>query len=622
MRNMPATKRISSGFTLVEMLIIAPIVILFIGGFVSLLVALTGDSLKRHAQNIMTYETQAALEDIETNAAKATSFLMTTGTLQDKQGKGDTGGTAFTNTSSGAPDTLIFTSPATTKNPYDATRGLVYTGSGTCDSTKPVYAYTSVYFVNSSGTIYKRTILPTGSTCATPYQQGSCSEAIMSSSPPAYCQVKDEQLLSDVTDFSVQYLDSSGASIASSNATEAKAVNISISTSKSVAGKVVSYTGSSQSAAQGLARITNLATNPSFENNTTGWNALGGSTFTQDASWSVTGSKSALLTASSGSNDSAAQLGGYDNATFAIQPNTTYTLSAYGKIVSPGTGTPIGNGSRQVTFWVNNGSTYTVYRGNQIENTAGATGRSSVTFTTPSTITQSFIRLYFGYTGGSMQWDGVMLSSSGGTYTYADGNSNNWAWNGTANNSTSTGPPLTTNLHTNPSFESNISGWGQSAYASTARVTGSTLAGNAYFRISRSAAGDAYAYYTAPTVPPPNSAYTLSFWAWADANVTVTDPLMFRTNNDGACCANIATKSGQTLTTAPTKITLSGITGSNPTSGLQIILRATPTIGQNVYYDGFMMVEGSSSYNYADGSSANWAWSGTANNSTSTGPAF
>ena len=235
------TNKQSSGFTLVEMLIIAPIVILFIGGFVGLLVALTGDSLKRHAQNIMTYETQAALEDIETNAAKATSFLTTTGTLQDKQGKDNTGGTPFTNTTSGAPDTLIFDAPATTANAYSDTRSLVYTGSGTCDSTQPIYTYTSVYFVDSSNTLYKRTILPTSSTpCTTPYQQGSCAASVMASAPPSYCKVEDEKLLDSVTGFSVQYFDADGNSVTATTATSA---NITVQVSKTVAGDSLSYTG-------------------------------------------------------------------------------------------------------------------------------------------------------------------------------------------------------------------------------------------------------------------------------------------------------------------------------------------------------------------------------------------
>jgi hypothetical protein len=38
--------------------------------------------------------------------------------------------------------------------------------------------------------------------------------------------------------------------------------------------------------------------------------------------------------------------------------------------------------------------------------------------------------------------DAVMVTNGSTLNSYADGDSNNWVWNGTANGSTSTGPPL------------------------------------------------------------------------------------------------------------------------------------------------------------------------------------
>jgi uridine phosphorylase len=43
-------------------------------------------------------------------------------------------------------------------------------------------------------------------------------------------------------------------------------------------------------------------------------------------------------------------------------------------------------------------------------------------------------------------------------------------------------------------------------------------------------------------------------------------------------------------------------------------------VGDTLSLDAVMFTEGSSVPAYADGSSTNWAWSGTAHNSTSTGP--
>jgi prepilin-type N-terminal cleavage/methylation domain-containing protein len=46
----------------------------------------------------------------------------------------------------------------------------------------------------------------------------------------------------------------------------------------------------------------------------------------------------------------------------------------------------------------------------------------------------------------------------------------------------------------------------------------------------------------------------------------------------------------------------------------------TPTTGAIFYVDGVMITNDGSTYNYADGNTTNWVWSGALNNSTSTGP--
>ena len=182
------------------------------------------------------------------------------------------------------------------------------------------------------------------------------------------------------------------------------------------------------------------------------------------------------------------------------------------------------------------------------------------------------------------------------------------------------GVAAVTNMAANPSFETNTTGFGSSSAASIARVTGTAPNGSAYLRINRSAAGDAYAYYTTTGTALASTAYTLSFWIWADTNLTLSDSLLLRVYDNGVCCSNLEAKSGQSVTTTPTRVVLSGTTSANPTTGLQLIIRATPTTGQNIYYDGFMITQGSSAPNYADGNSASWVWNGATNNSTSTGP--
>src|SRR6476660_8290032 len=83
----------SAGFTLVEVLVISPIIILFIGSFIALLVNLTGESLVARERNLTVHDTQAALDQIQTDIGSATGFLATTAstpTLRAPQGVNDT----------------------------------------------------------------------------------------------------------------------------------------------------------------------------------------------------------------------------------------------------------------------------------------------------------------------------------------------------------------------------------------------------------------------------------------------------------------------------------------------------------------------------------------------------
>jgi competence protein ComGC len=242
---MPRTQT-NQGFTLIEVLVIAPIIILFIGAFIALVVGLTGESLQVRAKNSMVYDSQSSLNDIEINASRATQFKSTTGTLQSKQGKNATATvsdtTPFTSTNSGAPDALIFTAVATDKSPYDSGRSIVYTG-GTCDSANPLYTYTTIYFIASDQSLYKRQILSSSTPCTTPYQKGTCHSSVMQSSPPSYCMAADDLLMSNVTDFTVAYYN--GATL-TTDPTQANTIKLTLTTSRSIGGQSITYSADSQ----------------------------------------------------------------------------------------------------------------------------------------------------------------------------------------------------------------------------------------------------------------------------------------------------------------------------------------------------------------------------------------
>ena len=65
---------VSKGFTLVEMMVIAPIVILLIGAFIAAIVGLTGEVMSSRGSNVVAYDLQDALNRIEEDVKLSTSY--------------------------------------------------------------------------------------------------------------------------------------------------------------------------------------------------------------------------------------------------------------------------------------------------------------------------------------------------------------------------------------------------------------------------------------------------------------------------------------------------------------------------------------------------------------------
>lgn len=191
----------------------------------------------------------------------------------------------------------------------------------------------------------------------------------------------------------------------------------------------------------GVAAITNLATNPSVESNTTNY-AGASASVAQATAWAANGTRSLSVTpTSTTTTDSYAYLGGDSgNMRLGMQAGKTYSLRATLNIPASLTGTLYSGRALCLTAWQKNASGYS-FRSSCAPNTPG-TYPLSLTFTLDPTATEAFVRLYNGaYSGGGVvYYDAVMLSEGSTTPNYADGNTTNWVWNGTINNSTSTGP--------------------------------------------------------------------------------------------------------------------------------------------------------------------------------------
>lgn len=195
----------------------------------------------------------------------------------------------------------------------------------------------------------------------------------------------------------------------------------------------------------GQGAITNLVVNPSLEGGTTGYNASGQVSLAIDNSWSSSGSSSLRVTPSSATNpDSYVSVGGdLGGFRMGMQPGKTYTVSAKIRLNAPISGVAAGNGARQVTAWYTSApGVHNLTKGNQVSNVAGE-ARSTVTFSIPNDAIGAWIRLYHGGLSGSgnIWFDEVMITEGPASYSYSDPTTNSsWVWNGTANNSTSTGP--------------------------------------------------------------------------------------------------------------------------------------------------------------------------------------
>ncbi|MNQ09269.1 putative major pilin subunit [compost metagenome] len=182
--------------------------------------------------------------------------------------------------------------------------------------------------------------------------------------------------------------------------------------------------------AGGVAAIMNLATNPSFETNTTGWGSTWVATPVARVTSGVgivTGS-AALEVSLTTANASGAQFN-FGN----LQPSTAYRASAYVTLVS-GVAAPLiisasdGAGTR-----ANTSISSSLIVGQPV--------RVSLGWTSSATPNGALAFMHNGTaTGvGVIRIDNLMITAGSNDYLYADGNSPNWTWTGTPNNSTSKG---------------------------------------------------------------------------------------------------------------------------------------------------------------------------------------
>lgn len=341
----------TKGFTLVEMLVIAPIVILAIGAFLAVIISMTGEVIASRASNTMMYDLQDTLNRIEQDVKQSNGFLATNSipvTASSAQGFNNDA-TSFTNNSAGATGTgLILNMVATNKSPEATDRSYIYLRNQPNDCSDPYnntpMTYNIVYFVKDNS-LWRRTLMPTNYndttaySCSVPWQIPSCAPSYMTSAPAnAFCKTNDIELAQNITpsDFTVAYYPAgvtdtpnteaatnSNPSIRADELAKVAAVKVDLTAKRTVSGRDITHSNSIRAQrldpnATIIAALSTAGTTQPTSPIVSG-NALPGAraTFT----WgSVSGATGYTLEYSVN--------GGAWQAGFTNQPTRTYTVNA------------------------------------------------------------------------------------------------------------------------------------------------------------------------------------------------------------------------------------------------------------------------------------------------------
>lgn len=209
----------SAGFTLVEMLAIAPIIVLVLATFIGLMINMTGDILATSARNKMIYLSNKSMDILADDVHRTVLFPSQSFTPASPQGINlsavpDANGTTepYFNGATAFPTKnyfLILRQVATDKSPFDSARKIVRKANApyACTDTANVeknspYLYDVVYFITSKKVPppsspdayyhrwFRRVVFDSASTpCTTPWQKPSCAKGQTAS----ICKAVDEE---------------------------------------------------------------------------------------------------------------------------------------------------------------------------------------------------------------------------------------------------------------------------------------------------------------------------------------------------------------------------------------------------------------------------------------------
>jgi hypothetical protein len=204
-------KKTSAGYTIVELVVVVPSMIIILAVITALMVTLYTDLLKKNGELDLQISAQSALFTIRDDPYFAIRFA---GTNQDDTT--DTyapsgGWNAITN------NAFIVYEASFNANRETTTRQLIYkkdqpNACNSPDITENQFSLNTLIYFNNGGKLYRRVLIPNQTTnCATTFRLQTCPSNHASSTCP-----KDVLVADNVQSFSINYYDQDGNQLSSS----------------------------------------------------------------------------------------------------------------------------------------------------------------------------------------------------------------------------------------------------------------------------------------------------------------------------------------------------------------------------------------------------------------------
>jgi len=243
----------SSGFTIVEIGVIVPIIMVLAIVLFSVMFNYLLASNRDQVQLAQAYTQASALDRLEWDIRLSSAFLTTTDdSVTDPYGANQSGSAWNFSGSDATHRVLMLREYATANNPLSTVRSPVYQMTSTAPNCSlPIYisgplTYNIIYFVKDK-TLYKRIVVNSSArTCQTQYQKLSCpsTTTLGVDARNAACGADDEVIAQNVSGFSVDYYANQSSTTplntyaSPSLAGSARSINVTIENSQS------SYNGS------------------------------------------------------------------------------------------------------------------------------------------------------------------------------------------------------------------------------------------------------------------------------------------------------------------------------------------------------------------------------------------